>query len=427
MSAAEPTLGPMGTAVADKVRAAVAEMLNCDEADLSEDTLEHLASKVAALGGDRLAALRTLAVDVCGFRDLQPNYSHRAVARLMLEGLAHVITTNWDCAIEIAGMSIALTVAPITSDLDNQRARAGAPLYKVHGTATRPETLRITQEEVDQPLDWAIAQTRSHMSSGVTVFAGLGTVGNYVSDPIEKILSEWASYAESVRIASPTLPDTWSAILGASGEDAHIAMYADDFFDDLLRAIVRDGLLTASAQARTLAGVEEWAKPILDEVQAIRDTAAPHPAEPILAWWRGCSVPSNDGRPFILSTEGTNTILAVGHIAHDSGGLRFEGHGRTFSALTDREYVEILHWPGAHVSAVMKRAEAHAADRAENGAFRDARPVTYAVVGAIGEFPSRFAESDIATGNVDPHDIAGSTAGPIHLVSVEHVVQGRLT
>lgn len=426
VSAAEPTLGPMGSTVADKLRGTVASMLACDETTLSGDTLEDLAERVAASGGAQLGALRALAVEVCRFRDLQPNYSHRAVARLMDEGLAHVITTNWDCAIEQAGMAIGLTISPITNDLDNQTAHAGIPLYKVHGTATRPDGLRITNAEVNQPLDWAVAQTRTYMSSGTTVFAGLGTVGSYVADPIIKILREWSGYSDSVRIAAPDFPAAWRAILGNSAEGAHVPMHADDFFDNLLRAIVREALTTATTSARLLAQAESWAKPILDEVVALEHELGSHAADPILAWWRGCGIPSSSGTPFILTEGGVNALLAVGYIAQTGGGLHFETHGGTLIATTDDEYVEIINWPGAHVAEVSARATEHALWRSESGVFRDGRPTCFAVSGARGRFPSLIAEPDIATGDAHRDDIAGESARPVRLVSVEDAVQGRL-
>ncbi|MFF5291199.1 SIR2 family protein [Paractinoplanes globisporus] len=74
-----------------------------------------------------------------------PNTTHRMIARLARDGgLRHVLTTNFDCLIEIACEEIGVPVRVIVTHADFA-APAGPDdrltLYKLHGTIERPDTL----------------------------------------------------------------------------------------------------------------------------------------------------------------------------------------------------------------------------------------------------------------------------------------------
>lgn len=192
VSAAAPSNGPMGSLVADRLRATAAEILGCSADSLSDCTLEELAEQVEAVGYDEITRLRQLAGEAFDFAGMMPNYAHRAIALLMREGMVRVITVNWDCAIERAGLQVGVSIAPITSVITAQATTSEVRLYKVHGTATDPASLKITRADVDKPDTWAVAEVQSALTNGTVVFAGLATVGDYVSSPIERILADWA-------------------------------------------------------------------------------------------------------------------------------------------------------------------------------------------------------------------------------------------
>jgi hypothetical protein len=73
VSAAPPSNRPMGSGVADRLRHPAAAMLGCGVEDLAGETLEEIASKVAALGAEQLARLRSLAATSYDFAGLEPN------------------------------------------------------------------------------------------------------------------------------------------------------------------------------------------------------------------------------------------------------------------------------------------------------------------------------------------------------------------
>src|SRR5438874_9514113 len=94
LSRSEPTGLPSGAEVAylahARLSALFSEMPVCDAHDLTS-----VADAVASLPGG-LAALRETVVRVAEFTTAAPNYGHRILAVLLLEGVVSALTTNWD-------------------------------------------------------------------------------------------------------------------------------------------------------------------------------------------------------------------------------------------------------------------------------------------------------------------------------------------
>lgn len=427
VSAAAPSNGPMGPAVADRLRATAAEIIGCSEDSLSKCTLEELAEKVQSVGVDEIARLRHLAGEAFDFAGALPNYGHRAIALLMREGLVRVITVNWDCAIERAGLEVGVAIAPITSVITAHAATDQLRLYKVHGTATDPASLKITKSDVDRPDTWAVAEVQSALTNGTVVFAGLATVGDYVSSPIEQILADWSGYASAVRVVAPTVPDAWSKLLGAHSADvAHFPSYADDFFDDLLRALVTECLQRVFIKSSNLAQLEPWAATMMTGAGFISQASKSAQAHQVMEWWRGGVAPTQAGTPFISEKPGQDVLMAASLLVGIDGDAEMAGLGRRFSARTSKQYIEILSKPGAHFSEIEAIAEYMATRRWEDGAYDDARPIAFVVCGATGKFPSLEAVPDIA-GLDSLDDIDSSIRGEVRYVSAEQVLQGGLT
>src|SRR5262249_13863755 len=141
LSVAPPACGPTGPRVANRLRPAVAQMLSLDEAELRDWTLEALAQRVADASPEQRPRLRELAAAAFDFRGIEPNYGHEVVALLLREGVFEVVTVNWDCAIERAGLGIALHIAGVATVQERLQLGQELPVYKVHGCAKRPPTL----------------------------------------------------------------------------------------------------------------------------------------------------------------------------------------------------------------------------------------------------------------------------------------------
>jgi len=390
-------------------------------------TLEGLSKKVAIAAPDSLDELRALAARSYGFIDMEPNYGHDAAALLLREGLIAVISVNWDCAIEHAGHRAEVDIVAVSSASDLKVTTASVRLYKVHGCAKRPETLALTQDEVDKPQDWAVTAVRYALTAGTVVFVGLGTVGLYVREPIVETLKEWGSEAQ-VRVVDRDLAQPWRDTLGKAVDDAYIPMEADAFLDDLLRAVVRDALTEVEQTLTRLARDYSWASCVVQTFGDLRAALGQVTAEAVLRWWRDGVAPTQAGQPFVTSQRGTESLVTVAALlGHRNLPIVVHGTRGRLTVGTDDGYVEIMSRPGRLVREVEMAAKARVERRSDEGVYADFRPVTVVVSDAIGTFPAVSTPIDIAAGNDDPTDLAASSRNPVRLLAAEDGVRGRLS
>lgn len=424
LSAAPPSNGPLGNAVAELLIPFVAHSLSEPVEDLNGLTLERLADRVEAKGGAALAHLRRAATQTFDFAGMEPNYGHRVVALLMREGLARVLSANWDRAIERAGSRISAEIRPVTCAHELHQVSIGVPLLKVHGCCSNPDSLRITTKDVDDAEAWAAAEVVTALTNGTAVFIGLGTVGEYVRDPIVDLLKQWAGFGQAVRVVAPELPASWLTILGELADGSAIESYSNDFLDDLLREIVADCLTRVALRAHNLAGRETWALPIVVGVSRLQSLFNAVGAEPVLGWWRGGVIDTKSGRPFVTAPEGEDALLAVSYLVGCSDSARVEGRGSRLVLATPEAHLEIISRPGAVYADVEAIAIENARTRWQSGTYPDGRETVFVVVGAMGRFPSAAGVADIGAGTLDPVDI-GSGPGPVRLISASEVIEGR--
>jgi hypothetical protein len=402
-------------------------MINVDESDLTALSLEELSQRVADEAADRMEDLRARAAEAFDFRGIAPNFGHEAVALLMRERLAEVITVNWDCGVEQAGVMAGVSIEGVASTAESIQLAHRLPLYKVHGCARRPVTLAITQEEVDKPQGWAVGRTQGALAGGIVAFVGLGTIGLYVREPIPALIAAWTGQASSFAIVDPNLPVAWKEALGDSlAAESHLPRTGDAFFDELLRAVVRDAIDDSEMTARQLASSESWAQTMVAGFEALRVTLETASADGVLRWWSDAV--QDTGKPFITEARGQKCLMTVAQLAGiDGGEVEISGmRGRQTVATTAR-YLEIACRPQERVS----RTETIVRDRIERrlaeGVYPAGKPIWVVVADSIGEFPDSQAPPDIAAGQDDAMDIAaGSDAVPIHFVSAEDGVRGRL-
>lgn len=425
VSAAPPTNGPMGSAVADLLRPLVAEILACDANEIATLTLEGLTARVASEKPSEMPRLKLAASRTFPFADFEPNYGHTAIALLMREGLVGVITANWDCAVERAGRDVGTLITGITSVMSAQQLSQGIPLYKVHGCCTDPSTLMLTKEEVDAPDDWARAQVQVALTSGTVVFTGLGTVGDYVSDPIKETLAVWSGYAAAIRVATPSLPEAWQAVLGTNEDFVHVAGSSDEFLDSLLRAVVVTALDNVRTRAFALSGHDSWALPMRNGIASLRSALDVIPAHTVLRWWGDGLPDSLRGQRFVCDNSGENVALAVALIAGTDGGLEAAGAESRFFVRTPQQYIEIMHRPATHFTEAEAIAQAWSARRAEGGSYEPGLAVTYVVSGLVGTIPRWDSATDIAEESDAETDISRSTWNELRFVAAEDCLQGR--
>jgi hypothetical protein len=404
-------------------------MLDATEDELHALSLEALAQMVAEQASEKLEELRDLAAEAFDFRGIAPNFGHEAAALLLREGLVQVISVNWDCGIERAGIQAGVAIQGVANLAESLQLSHDLPLYKVHGCATRPPTLAITQGEVDRPQTWAVGRTQAALAGGVVVFVGLGTIGLYVREPLPELVEAWASQDTTVTVVDPQLSNAWREALGEErAEDVYLARTADAFLDELLRAVVRDALNGVELVARDLAEHEAWAATMVQGLVALRAGFSAATADATLRWWRDGVIETQAGTPFITELAGQKSLMTVGQLAGvDTGEIQVAGIRGRQTVSSVQRYFEIVCRPQEHVERVQEVARHRVERRRAEGVYDTGKPVTVVIADSIGTFPSDTALPDIAAGPEDGSDIvSGVEAGTIRFVAAEDGVSGRL-
>lgn len=424
---AEPSCGPSGGQVAEFVRPAAAQMLGMDPGALAGLTLEELAQRVVDQDADRLQELRVRASEAADFRGLTPGFGHEAAALLLREGAVKLITVNWDCGIEGAGAGMGVVIEHVVHHQESTQSTDALIVYKVHGCATQPPTLAMTKDEVDKPPEWVVARTQGALADSVVVFVGLGTVGLYVSEPIESLVEIWSKEA-SVLVADPNLSPAWEEALGADkAAESHVKCNADCFFDDLLRALVLDALTLGDQEIQGLPE-EDWATAMRVGFAELRKGLEAACADGVIRWWRDGVTPSESGKAFIGGQNGRWSMMAVGLLVGEDGvEVEVGGARGRQTVASEKRFFEIVSRPGRPISEVEREGRHRIRRRYDEGVYGQKKPVSVVVPGAIGRFPASGAHADISAGEAEMTDIAeGVDVIPIHFVSAEEAVQGRL-
>jgi hypothetical protein len=403
-------------------------MLGVEEQSLAGLSLEDLAQRVAESDPERLDEVKTRAADAFDFRGISPNFGHEAAALLLREGAIRLISVNWDCGVERGGTEIGIQINGVVNAAESTAIAFGLSLSKVHGCASRPQTLAITQADVDEPQGWAVGTVQGALAEAVVVFVGLGTVGMYVQEPIESLVEAWTE-ASSVLIADPKLSERWKAALGEEkAAKAHIASDADGFLDDLLRALVLEAFENCEQDIRALAEQEDWAEKMLEGFERIREAMAEASADSVIRWWRDGVNPSVDGEPFITAQAGRWSAMTVALLAAKDGGqIEVTGLRGRQSVSSEKHYFEIFSRPDQPANRVETAGRHRIHRRYLEGVYPTPKPVSVVVAGATGKFAAPSAPIDISAGDAKASDIAeGIEALPVHFFLAEDGVHGKL-
>jgi hypothetical protein len=427
---AEPSCGPSGWDVANALRPYVANFLGVDALELDGLSLEELAERLAADDADRLEALRVRASEAADFRGITPNFGHEAAALLLREGAVELITVNWDCGVETAGRDANVAIRGVAHPNESVATAFGLRIFKVHGCATRPPTLAITKAEVDNPQDWAVGRVKGALAGGIVAFVGLGTVGLYVSEPVENLVTVWGQDASSVVVADPVLSDSWKSAFGdaETASNAHIECDANRFLDDLLRAFVLEALELCEQQIRALPQDQDWVATMLKGFDELRKALAGARADGAIRWWRDGLTSDVDGQPFIVTIDGGRSLMTVSLLAAEDGGaLACAGERGRLTVASGARYFEVVSRPGKAVTEVERVGRHRIRQRLADGVYPELKPISVVVAGANGRFPSEEAPIDISAGEMTMNDVAeGPEAVPIRFFAAEAGAQGRL-
>ena len=242
VSVGEPTGLPSGAEIAARLHsrfvAEIPALAECDERDLLAiaNTIE-----------DQPGGQQLLQQEVCQLADFttaEPGFSHRILAFLLLEGALKLFTTNWDTCIERAlhhQRVTAKSVNPVIADTDLQTLEF-RNLRKLHGCATRPATIRITSQQLDDPPLWVDSLVTTELLESTVVFVGVGTTTLKLDQSLRNTAD--AIGAASIWIVDPRIgqldyEQPWTSPEFAAHSDQALPVCADAFLDELASAYVK--------------------------------------------------------------------------------------------------------------------------------------------------------------------------------------------
>jgi len=395
LSRAEPTGLPTGPEVASRTYERLARLLPAIPA-CDEDDLTSVADAVASLAGG-LPALRETVVNVVEFTTAVPNYGHQALALLLLEGLVKVLTTNWDDCIERGGQPerVRVTITAL------ERAQMGdGALLKIHGCATRPDTLLITTAEVDKPQDWITHEMGARLADSHVVFVGIGDVAAYVRDRLSDTVAAVGD-PDHVRVVGPTIATDWDAsewaqIVPDLPFDHRIEMAADEFLDMLAAAYVRGFLSDVSTAVNEDENLRIALSRVVQPLEELCSVVA-------LEWFRSTAVPRAHGIPVLAEQTMSTALLALGVLA--AGSLVIEKGG---TAITSTQRLQILVAVGlTPASRIRREAEYRLAEFRSQGGNDSEQPeflvacpfpLTPSLAGLPGDLMGPTATDDVLGG-----------------------------
>jgi len=359
---------------------------------------------------------------------MEPNYGHEALALLLREGAVRGVSANWDRGVENAGRLLGIEIQSIADARERLWHGPTLQLFKVHGCVEHPHTLALTSTEVNRPQRWARNHVGDALAGGMVVFLGLGTIGLYVREPLDDLVELWSDAHVTIRVVDPGgLSSTWIDALGDHVAGVEVALDADRFLDDLLRAVVQEALSLTEDAVNKLQDGSRWTSTMLAGCRAVREQFGGSPADAILRWWRAGVVSTRDGHPFILDDAGRESLMTVALLAGGDGGQVVasgtEGH---LTLCTDQRYFEIMWRPGDRVVDVERVARERIRRRRSAGEYEPGKPAVVAVRGARGTFPAPSAVPDIGAEDGADGDIASDSTGDLRLVQVERAVTGAL-
>jgi hypothetical protein len=285
-----------------------------------EDLVAVADAGAALQGGD--STLRTEILRLAGFSEADPNFGHRAIAELLLEGgIDLLLLWNWDDCIERVNVSPErLQVARSTQDLDDLDQPS---IAKVHGCATRRSTLVVTTSDLTQLPYWTDTAFRERLRGKTIVFIGVGDIADYAHRRLEQLEEELQEDAErddqtlDIYVVSPSIKSDWDESQWASlfpnlPEQRKVGLTADEFLDRFARRWAREGfdVLEDSVQAASNPEVST-------SLAHLRSKLGSSGAANVIRWCRRAAVGQHVGESVLLSNSIKELIVALAVLAKD--------------------------------------------------------------------------------------------------------------
>lgn len=384
------------------------------------DDLVSLANHIDGLPGGR-RMLRGLAVRLFAFEEAPSAFAHQVLALLAIDGAATVMLTNWDDCVERGvpeGARIRAIITPADAALVG-----GARVLKIHGCATRSDSLLISTADLANPPLWVQAGVAGALSMGTLIFVGIGDVADHTKTRVTELVEGLGTQDVSVYLVGPSVADewadsAWSTLVPELPDDNKIGTTADEFLDELMRAL----LLTLLAKVET-AATELQSTDLVAGVTRLLDALREVPALQLARWLHDSGHGWPAGSKLIRSVAMTRCLLALAWqvAAHDDvvvqQGMKLRIGG---------ELVEILLAESPVSGGQLRRAGEERMHRARSaGTCQPDETIVYVCLGHVGTLmPASVPVVDIVDGDGDPQDvIGGHLAGVPVFVSAEDMLE----
>ena len=285
LSREAPTNIPGGLAISRECHQRLEEVLGTDAMDTADpDSLTSVANAAEAIPNGK-EVLKDIVPEVADFTQALSNDGHKLLAHLLLEGGVVVITTNWDTCIERAGG--AELIPTVVSDQDLHDLLTPA-LLKVHGCASKPNTLLVSTKDLTKPPSWVRDVVNERLASSYTVFVGIGDIAEYVTHRFKEARNAVGTEG-AIFVVSPRISTEWDNTLSDLPRQRRILKKSSQFLDDLGRAYIRHILNQIGNELSP-------DSPTSDAFAVARDAFESNTALEVLQWSRACAVKRSAGK-----------------------------------------------------------------------------------------------------------------------------------
>jgi hypothetical protein len=383
------------------------------------DPRDLLAVSDAAI--DAFRGLRPLQHEVLTLADFEratPNLAHRALALLLAEGaVSAVLLWNWDTCVERSApegerVEVALTLQ------DMQQLQAPS-VAKIHGCATRVETLLITSAQLQDPPLWTDAAFLAKLQGTTAAFIGIGDVADYAKRRITELTADLPGlgvdiFVVSRQIVSAWEGSVWAELLPELEAEHRLEQSADELLDELARVWAADLVETLVQLSAALTGAH--ATGMRNLLESLRALCGPD----VIGSIRAASFRQRFGRSILRSPEAHQAFLAVGVLAGEAGAApEIFTDGRCRIGNDDYELVILAE----AVPATAARREAFRRAERLAGQGRVGHQVTFLVAGVVAGPLNQPAAPDLGDGTVEADDVFMGPRGlTVHFVSAPEIV-----
>ena len=342
VSMGPPTCLPSGSELARNVKT---RLLDSPLGSIiSPVTGESLLTMADVVENNSLAAfplfVKTI-LESADFKTASPNYAHLAIALLMAETNAQVLSTNWDTCIEQSASDVYSDIVACFDWGGVQSAGDSTKLFKLHGCAKNEFSIRVSTRQISEETWWAKHQVGAAIETGSVVFLGIGSIAEYIRLTLQIIL-KMVKNLSNVFIVDPALSGDWNSLV-EGGVRNYLPIRSEEFLDDILRTITLSQLSRVNILAQDMTKDVRWSNINIEE--AVRETVdffRKFPAHYLWLWVRRgfFSVKPN---PSILDPTFRQFVLALALINCISPFYDIYMTGST-SCIRTKDFIVELAW-----------------------------------------------------------------------------------